>query len=79
MSDAGVHPLIAEREYARLMRNMSIEYGLLLLSKLDKSKLWQALETYRGSHFGLAGTVVTERRASESERVAASTAGGTFL
>ncbi len=36
MSDAGVHPLIAEREYARLMRNMSIEYGLLLLSKLDK-------------------------------------------
>jgi hypothetical protein len=36
MSDAGVHPLIAEREYARLMRNMSIEYGLLLLTKLDK-------------------------------------------
>ena len=36
MSDAGVHSLIAEREYARLMRNMSIEYGLLLLSKLDK-------------------------------------------
>ena len=36
MSDIGVHPLIAEREYARLMRNMSIEYGLLLLTKLDK-------------------------------------------
>lgn len=36
MSDTGVHPLIAEREYARLMRNMSIEYGLLLLTKLDK-------------------------------------------
>jgi hypothetical protein len=36
MRDAGVHPLIAEREYARLMRNMSIEYGLLLLTKLDK-------------------------------------------
>jgi hypothetical protein len=36
MSDSGVHPLIAEREYARLMRNMSIEYGLLLLTKLDK-------------------------------------------
>jgi hypothetical protein len=36
MSDTGVHPLVAEREYARLMRNMSIEYGLLLLTKLDK-------------------------------------------
>jgi len=36
MSDTGVHPLIAEREYARLMRNMSIEYGLLVLTKLDK-------------------------------------------
>ena len=36
MSDTTVHPLIAEREYARLLRNMSIEYGLLLLTKLDK-------------------------------------------
>jgi hypothetical protein len=36
MSDTGVHPLIAEGEYVRLMRNMSIEYGLLLLTKLDK-------------------------------------------
>lgn len=36
MSDTGVHPLVAEREYARLMRNMSIEYDLLLLTKLDK-------------------------------------------
>jgi hypothetical protein len=36
MSDTGVHPLIAEREYAWLMRNMSIEYGLLVLTKLDK-------------------------------------------
>lgn len=36
MSDTSVHPLIAESEYARLMRNMSIEYGLLLLTKLDK-------------------------------------------
>jgi hypothetical protein len=34
MSDTGVHPLIAERECARLMRNISIEYGLLLLTKL---------------------------------------------
>jgi hypothetical protein len=36
LSDTGVHPLVTEREYARLMRNMSIEYGLLLLTKLDK-------------------------------------------
>jgi hypothetical protein len=36
VSDTGVHPLIADREYARLMRNMSIECGLLLLTKLDK-------------------------------------------
>lgn len=39
MSDTTVHPLIAEREYARLMRNVSIEYGLLLLTKLDKLAL----------------------------------------
>jgi hypothetical protein len=39
MIDTGVHPLIAEREYARLMRNISIEYGLLLLTKLSKSGL----------------------------------------
>jgi len=39
MSDSGVHPLITEREYARLMRNMSVEYGLLLLTKLDKRGL----------------------------------------
>jgi len=37
MSDTSVHPLIAESEYARLMRNMSIEYGLLLLTKLEKN------------------------------------------
>jgi hypothetical protein len=36
ISDTGVHPLIAERDYARLSRNMVIEYGLLLLSKLEK-------------------------------------------
>jgi hypothetical protein len=36
ISDMSVHPLVAEREYARLMRNMSIEYGLLMLSKLDR-------------------------------------------
>jgi hypothetical protein len=36
MSDAGVHPLIAEREYARLLRNINIEYGLLFLARLEK-------------------------------------------
>lgn len=36
VSDAAVHPLVAEREYARLIRNITIEYGLLLLTKLDK-------------------------------------------
>lgn len=36
ISDEGVHPLIAEREYARLARNMVIEYGLLFLQKLGK-------------------------------------------
>jgi hypothetical protein len=36
MSDTTVHPIVAEREYARLMRNMSIDYGLLVLTKLDK-------------------------------------------
>jgi hypothetical protein len=36
VSDTSVHPLVAEREYARLVRNMSIEYGLMLLTKLDK-------------------------------------------
>jgi hypothetical protein len=42
MSDTSVHPLVAKREYARLMRNMSIEYGLLLLTKLDKLGLNQS-------------------------------------
>lgn len=38
ISDEAVHPLIAEREYARLSRNVVIEYGLLLLKKLDKQR-----------------------------------------
>jgi hypothetical protein len=37
ISDEGVHPLIAEPEYARLLRNVVIEYGLLFLTKLEKS------------------------------------------
>jgi len=40
VSDMGVHPLVAEREYARLMRNMNIEYGLLFLTRMDK---WLAI------------------------------------
>ena len=36
ISDMGVHPLIAEREYARLARNMVIEYVLLFLHKIEK-------------------------------------------
>ena len=40
MSEDGVHPLIAEREYVRLLRNMVIEYGLLLLSILAKKGIF---------------------------------------
>ncbi len=36
MSDEGVHPLIAEPEYARLLRNVVIEYGVMFLATLDK-------------------------------------------
>jgi hypothetical protein len=36
ISDEGVHPLIAQREYARLARNMVIEYALLFLNKMNK-------------------------------------------
>jgi hypothetical protein len=36
MSADGVHPLIAQPEYARLLRNIVIEYGLLILTILDK-------------------------------------------
>jgi hypothetical protein len=36
LSDEGVHPLIAEREFARLLRNMSIEYGLMFLTMFEK-------------------------------------------
>lgn len=39
ISDEGVHPLIAEREYARLLRNMVVEYGLLFLTKMEKAGL----------------------------------------
>jgi hypothetical protein len=36
LSDEGVHPLIAEREFARLLRSMSIEYGLMFLTMFEK-------------------------------------------
>lgn len=36
ISDEGVHPLVAEREYSRLARNMVIEYALLFLTKINK-------------------------------------------
>ena len=36
ISDKGVHPLIAEQEYARLFRNVVIEYGLMFVTALQK-------------------------------------------
>jgi hypothetical protein len=36
VSDESVHPLIAEREYARLLRSVVIEYGVMFLATLDK-------------------------------------------
>jgi hypothetical protein len=35
-SDESVHKLITDREFARLMRNMVIEYGVMFLTMLDK-------------------------------------------
>jgi hypothetical protein len=36
ISDTSVHPLGAEREYARLLRNVVIEYGVMFLTTLAK-------------------------------------------
>lgn len=36
LSDEGVHPIFAEKEYARLARNVVIEYALLFLRRLEK-------------------------------------------
>lgn len=36
LSDTSVHPLRADREYARLLRNVVIEYGVIFLTMLDK-------------------------------------------
>lgn len=35
ISDTSVHPLGADRQYARLLRGMVIEYGLMFLSSLE--------------------------------------------
>jgi hypothetical protein len=37
ISDAGVHPLGADREYARLLRNVVIEYGVMFLSAFERN------------------------------------------
>jgi hypothetical protein len=39
VSDEAIHPLIAGREYARLFRNIVIEYGLLFLTTLQKKNI----------------------------------------
>jgi hypothetical protein len=36
ISDESVHPLGADREYARLLRNVVIEYGVMFLTALNK-------------------------------------------
>lgn len=36
ISDESVHALGTDREYARLLRNVVIEYGVMFLSVLDK-------------------------------------------
>ena len=36
LSDESVHPLTTDREYARLLRNVVIEYGVMFLTVLDK-------------------------------------------
>jgi hypothetical protein len=36
ISDEGVHPLVAEKEYVRVARNFVIEYALLFLRKMEK-------------------------------------------
>jgi len=36
LSDESVHPLTADKEYARLLRNVVIEYGVMFLTMLDK-------------------------------------------
>ena len=49
LSDEGVHPLIAEREFARLLRNMVIEYGLMFLTMLQKKGITLQAQTTQGT------------------------------
>jgi hypothetical protein len=37
MIDTSVHPLGADQEYARLLRNVVIEHGVMFLTVLDKN------------------------------------------
>jgi hypothetical protein len=39
ISDESVHPLGAAQEYARLLRNMVIEYGAMFMSMMDEKKI----------------------------------------
>jgi hypothetical protein len=39
LSDESVHPLTADREYARLLRNVVIVYGVMFLTMLDKRRV----------------------------------------
>jgi len=53
LSDEGVHPLIAEREFARLLRNVVIEYGLMFLTMLQKKGITipaSNSQTAKGTH-----------------------------
>jgi hypothetical protein len=37
ISDTSVHPLPADQEYARLPRNVVIEYGVMFVTALEKN------------------------------------------
>lgn len=52
LSDEGVHPILAKREFARLLRNMVIEYTLLFLTVLDKKGIAIAGEAGRAGDPG---------------------------
>lgn len=54
LSDEGVHPLITEREFARVLRNVVIEYGLMFLTMMAKAG------------FTIRGVNVQKRAANES-------------
>lgn len=39
VSDTSIHALGAERDYARLLRNMIVEYGVMFLSAIEKHRV----------------------------------------